>query len=171
MRLLSDFTFPLPPPSFYSQGNQLSEPMTEFVHGESGEANGMIYAATGMQGWRRDMEDRHLLVGSIPGADDHALFAVFDGHGGQEAADFAADNLQQALVKSAAFVQYAQGARDDVALLQQALEASLLTCDADLRATLPPDCRAGCTSVVAVVTPTHIICANRLALVSDPACL
>ena len=42
----------------------------------------LSYAASGMQGWRMHMEDAHVTL--TPYGDDPmaALFAVFDGHGG-----------------------------------------------------------------------------------------
>ena len=40
------------------------------------------YAAAGMQGWRYNMEDEHIVnAGDFRG---NSLFAVFDGHGGPE---------------------------------------------------------------------------------------
>ena len=38
------------------------------------------YGATGMQGWRRSMEDAHITDLDI--GDGNSVFAVFDGHGG-----------------------------------------------------------------------------------------
>jgi len=35
-----------------------------------------------MQGWRKGMEDAHLAVPNLE--DDVSLFAVFDGHGGND---------------------------------------------------------------------------------------
>jgi len=39
-----------------------------------------------MQGWRCEMEDDHIV--DIRTADNEALFAVFDGHGGKNIAIF-----------------------------------------------------------------------------------
>ncbi len=50
----------------------------------SDHSNEMLsYGATGMQGWRLNMEDAHLAVLSYGGDPSAALFAVFDGHGGE----------------------------------------------------------------------------------------
>jgi len=38
------------------------------------------YAATGMQGWRKTMEDSHIAELNL--GDGCSVFGVFDGHGG-----------------------------------------------------------------------------------------
>jgi len=38
------------------------------------------WVATGMQGWRRSMEDSHIADTKLPGG--VSVFGVFDGHGG-----------------------------------------------------------------------------------------
>lgn len=45
-----------------------------------------------MQGWRNTMEDAHLAdTKNLP--DDMSLFGVFDGHGGNEVAEFVAEHM------------------------------------------------------------------------------
>ena len=39
------------------------------------------YGTSGMQGWRRSMEDSHIV--SLDVGEGVAVFGVFDGHGGQ----------------------------------------------------------------------------------------
>lgn len=41
----------------------------------------LAYCATGMQGWRKSMEDSHIANLNI--GDGCSLFGVFDGHGGK----------------------------------------------------------------------------------------
>ena len=41
----------------------------------------MRYGASGMQGWRRSMEDSH--IANLDIGDGIAIFGVFDGHGGK----------------------------------------------------------------------------------------
>ena len=41
----------------------------------------MRYVATGMQGWRRSMEDSHIAQMNLTG--NVSVFGVFDGHGGK----------------------------------------------------------------------------------------
>jgi len=40
------------------------------------------YAAVGMQGWRRSMEDSH--IANLDIGDGVSIFGVFDGHGGMK---------------------------------------------------------------------------------------
>ena len=40
------------------------------------------FVATGMQGWRKHMEDSHIAMLNV--ADGCSLFGVFDGHGGKQ---------------------------------------------------------------------------------------
>jgi protein phosphatase 1G len=60
----------------------LTEPNREKVSQE-GETAEFKFCATGMQGWRINMEDAHLAVSSFGGDPTAALFSVFDGHGGE----------------------------------------------------------------------------------------
>ncbi len=46
-----------------------------------GENDKMRYCATGIQGWRNNMEDAH--IGECDIGDGNAFFGVFDGHGGK----------------------------------------------------------------------------------------
>lgn len=61
----------------------------ETVAGVKAPENGQIgykWSCSAMQGWRLNMEDAHIVE---PNFDDGiGLFAVFDGHGGLEAAKF-----------------------------------------------------------------------------------
>ncbi len=49
------------------------------------------YGVTGMQGWRNTMEDSHIAELDI--ADNVSFFGVYDGHGGNEVADFVREHL------------------------------------------------------------------------------
>jgi len=46
----------------------------------------MKYGASGMQGWRTNMEDSHIAKFNI--SPKVSIFGVFDGHGGREVAKF-----------------------------------------------------------------------------------
>ena len=48
---------------------------------ETGEGGNVRYVASGMQGWRRQMEDAHIAHININNT-GVSLFGVFDGHGG-----------------------------------------------------------------------------------------
>ena len=71
-------------------GAYLSQPNTE-KHSEDGEGPGaMRYGVSEMQGWRMHMEDAHITKTQAgKGSGAFSMFAVFDGHGGQEVAKFA----------------------------------------------------------------------------------
>ena len=74
-------------------GSYLSTPVREKQSG-SGRGAFFEYGFSGMQGWRVDMEDAHIsesdLGYSMPGV---GMFAVFDGHGGAEVANFCAKHM------------------------------------------------------------------------------
>ena len=57
----------------------------------------------GMQGWRKTMEDAHIALAKVSANEDMALFAVFDGHGGAEVANFCAKYMVPELMKLASF--------------------------------------------------------------------
>ncbi|KAI8499276.1 Protein phosphatase 1G [Branchiostoma belcheri] len=77
-------------------GAYLSEPKLDKDSADGGTAR-LSYGVSAMQGWRISMEDAH---NCIPEFDEKtALFAVYDGHGGAEVAEYCAkylpDHLQQ----------------------------------------------------------------------------
>jgi len=74
----------------------LSSPITtkETV---SGELDGLLYAASSMQGWRTTMEDADIVGYEIDGS---YLFGVFDGHGGREVAKFCEKHVGEELKKN-----------------------------------------------------------------------
>ena len=59
----------------------------------------VLYAASCMQGWRIHNEDTHVarLKGAFPGHDEIGFFCVFDGHGGDFAARYCAENVCAAI--------------------------------------------------------------------------
>lgn len=68
---------------------------------EFGTSDSVEYAATSMQGWRETMEDAHICRTEL---DSHtSLFAVFDGHGGKEAAVFVSRHFCQELLQNPNF--------------------------------------------------------------------
>ena len=58
-----------------------------------------------MQGWRTEMEDEHTINTDI-GIEGHSLYAVFDGHGGRNAAIFASRYLTETFQQTLAFARY-----------------------------------------------------------------
>lgn len=105
------------------------------------------YAVSSMQGWRRTMEDRHIMTSSTDVAsskDDpklphnHALFAVFDGHGGEETSDFLEKTLLDTLVQQESFQIYKKSFRESRSqeslreLLGKALEQTFIDLEYEL---------------------------------------
>ena len=90
-------------------GSFLDKPVTEKASHE-GSGNGLLYAASCMQGWRVEMEvssytmrslsnrrqqDAHILEGEIAELPGISFFSVFDGHGGSLVANFRCCNFFQ----------------------------------------------------------------------------
>jgi serine/threonine protein phosphatase PrpC len=76
----------------------------------------MQFGVSSMQGWRVHMEDAHVTEIQLHAADGetkiplpgHALFGVFDGHGGTFAAFYAGNNLSRVLSQQPKFIDYAK---------------------------------------------------------------
>lgn len=115
-----------------------------------------------MQGWRLEMEDAHILE-DMPSRNDHIFLAVFDGHAGAGAAKFAASNFVAVIEETQEWKDYLAGDCKNVAKLAEALTRAFVIVDERLRihqeSSQGRD-SSGCTSVTAMVTPTHIVCAN-----------
>ena len=75
-------------------GAYLANPLTE-KHTITGENAVFEFAASCMQGWRISMEDAE--ISEITFGENESLFAVFDGHGGQEVAKFCKANFGEQL--------------------------------------------------------------------------
>lgn len=112
----------------------MSAPVTEKeTHKGVTKDEKLKYGLSSMQGWRVHMEDAHIAEGdlyalevspdrtgsgtgttstklSLPG---HALFAVYDGHGGTFAALYSGNNFLRVLSKQTKFVRYAKMCRED----------------------------------------------------------
>ena len=66
-------------------GDFLTKPITE-KNATDGKNERFLYGACSMQGWRKSNEDAHIHNHDI--GDGNAIFAVFDGHGGEQVAIF-----------------------------------------------------------------------------------
>lgn len=101
-------------------GNLLGAPVTEKETHVGVTETGAEYGVSSMQGWRVHMEDAHITetfiyavevvdnkyhIIDLPG---HALFAVFDGHGGTYAAAYSGRNMCRVLSRQKKFVEYAK---------------------------------------------------------------
>ncbi|KAK6637404.1 hypothetical protein RUM44_007821 [Polyplax serrata] len=82
-----------------SLGAYLSHPITE-KHSSNEENSKMIYGVSSMQGWRETQEDAHNCILDFDG--DCSLFAVYDGHGGNEVSEYTSQHLP-AFIKDSEF--------------------------------------------------------------------
>ena len=92
-------------------GAYLDRPVTD-KHTEEGGNQFLRHGASAMQGWRKKMEDAHILKPSLTqhNAANVALYAVFDGHGGPEVAQFAERHMPQVLLENDEFKRGNYGA-------------------------------------------------------------
>ncbi|XP_015241975.1 PREDICTED: protein phosphatase 1G [Cyprinodon variegatus] len=98
-------------------GAYLSQPNTTKTSSDGGNSS-MSYGFSAMQGWRVSMEDAH---NCIPDFDeDTAMFAVYDGHGGEEVALYCSKYLPDIIKEQK---MYKDGK------LQKALEDAFLAID------------------------------------------
>lgn len=99
------------------------------------------------------MEDRILVVPSLPGAEDYAVFGVFDGHGGAEVAQLATELLPSIL--AASLTRFTEP--------QNALRESFLRLDQEIQKRQVPE-KAGCTANVTLAFRRagrlRLLCAN-----------
>lgn len=77
-------------------GSHLSQPNKE-KHSLSGSGNGVRFGLSSMQGWRQHQEDDHISEPVFNNSTNTSLFAVFDGHGGREVANFCAQHFGEEL--------------------------------------------------------------------------
>lgn len=149
-------------------GQILTTPVTAKDSGDgAAPAKGLRWGYSCMQGWRVSMEDAHFALASLPGEgwQDVAAFAVMDGHGGKEVAQFCEEQLPSHICK---------GPRHDP---RSALVDAFHAMDEMLGDETSPPWAAsprwsstssdqanphwvGCTAVVTLVRPEAIIVAN-----------
>jgi len=92
---------------------------------------------------RARMEDRYVVQHPLPGSfHDASFLAVYDGHGGREAADYAAETLHKNLMTELQF-----GTPE---CCEQALDRAFLTTDNQMKLKVPQSC--GTTAVAALIT-------------------
>mmetsp|Transcript_8410 Transcript_8410/g.12531 ORF Transcript_8410/g.12531 Transcript_8410/m.12531 type:complete len:164 (+) Transcript_8410:899-1390(+) len=142
-------------------GNTLDMPNTEKDSELYESSSGIQVGITAMQGWRLEMEDHHISR-DFPSKPDHLLLAVFDGHAGDGAAAYMSQHLIEVVESSKQWAEYIRGKAQNTTLLSEALEFAFVKLDElllDVQGKSKLD-TSGCTSVVCVVTPTHIVCAN-----------
>uniref|UniRef100_S4REA3 PPM-type phosphatase domain-containing protein n=1 Tax=Petromyzon marinus TaxID=7757 RepID=S4REA3_PETMA len=149
-------------------GPYLTVPRKE-KESEDGENTKLRYGATGMQGWRNTMEDSHIACLDL--GHGVSFFGVYDGHGGNEVADFVRDHLVDELKKLPSFQgsNYEQALKDIYIHLDEMLltpygkskknndsGSSLFGRGGSEEIAMG----TGCTAVSAIITPTDIYVGN-----------
>jgi protein phosphatase PTC2/3 len=120
----------------------------EYNEGSNGT---MQFVACAMKGWRDEMEDFHCVHLNMQGR-DMSLFAVYDGHGGKDVANYASISLHKLLLNDDYFCseQFEAG-----------LKASFIKLDHDVKYTANIACEyCGSTAVACLVIGRQLYCAN-----------
>eukprot|EP01061_Rhynchopus_euleeides_P037159 TRINITY_DN6296_c0_g4_i1.p1 TRINITY_DN6296_c0_g4~~TRINITY_DN6296_c0_g4_i1.p1 ORF type:complete len:345 (+),score=96.16 TRINITY_DN6296_c0_g4_i1:142-1035(+) len=133
-------------------GDTLSKPVTD-KYSHQIENKRFRVGASGMQGWRRGMEDAHTTLLSLgPENPDCSFYAVYDGHCGHNVARYCGEHLHKRVVLSPHFARAEYGA---------ALSEGFLGTDADIwQGELRTD-GSGCTAVSCLVTGKgEVVCGN-----------
>lgn len=141
-------------------GIYLTKPnLTKDSH--DGENETLKFGVSAMQGWRTNMEDAHITNLNLQ--DGVSLFAVFDGHGGQEVARFCGKHFGIELQKNEKFIQkiYKEALEETFMKMDEILMgANALDILKEFRNEPAEHSFAGCTANVVLITKTEIYCAN-----------
>lgn len=84
-------------------GQSLSEPETAKESAYCQNAQYRVGSSC-MQGWRLNMEDSHTHILSLPDDPGTSFFAVYDGHGGANVAQYAGKHLHKFITKRPEYV-------------------------------------------------------------------
>ncbi|KAJ3124814.1 Protein phosphatase 2C 2 [Nowakowskiella sp. JEL0407] len=122
-------------------GQTLSEPVVD-KHTTSDSDDRILWGASEMQGWRLSMEDAHTTILRLVEEKKVSFFAVYDGHGGANVAQYAGKHLHTRIAKEKEFEKGEYSA---------ALKNGFLNFDVDIKQDLPSD-PSGCTAVAALIT-------------------
>ena len=110
------------------------------------------YGTSSIQGRRASQEDRFYACEQLPGAPGCGFFAVYDGHGGERAAEYATGTMHERLVRTSAFK-----AQD----LELALEQAFHEVETEfLKIATREGLRDGTTAVVALVQEAMLTIAH-----------
>lgn len=105
-----------------------------------------------MQGWRINMEDSHTHILQLPDDPEAAFFAVYDGHGGAEIADYAGKHLHKFIMKRP---DYKEGN------IAEALRNAFLDMDAHmLEEESLYNKPSGSTAITTLIKGDKLYCAN-----------
>lgn len=105
-----------------------------------------------MQGWRDRMEDSHTHILSLPDDPGTSFFAVYDGHGGSNIAQYAGKNLHKFITRRPEY----ELDKIDVAMKKAFLDID----EAMLKDESLQDQMAGSTAVAVLIKENNLYCAN-----------
>ncbi|KAJ2941133.1 hypothetical protein O0L34_g10368 [Tuta absoluta] len=132
-------------------GQTLSEPVTEKQSTTCQDARYLVGSSC-MQGWRVSMDDSHTHILSLPDDPGTAFFAVYDGHGGANIAEYAGKHLHKFIT---ARPEYHLGN------IEEALKQGFLDLDqAMLEQDMLQEKVAGSTAVCVLIKDNTLYCAN-----------
>lgn len=116
--------------------------------------------AFGAMGWRNGMEDAHIT--NLDLGDGNMLFAVFDGHLGDEVALYVKENFCDVLLKRQAYKDkdYRKALIETFFELDKMIDEVKVQILKKINFPGQAETVAGCTATVLLVTPTELICAN-----------
>ena len=142
----------------------LHSPKTEKLKSLNVKLNSLEVGHSSIQGFRPHMEDAYVAkqMDDLP---DHILVAIMDGHAGKGASDFFSEMLPSSISQNDHFRKYckltsiARSTDVGVDLLSMALVQAYVDMDTEFFDHELND-NSGSTSVCAIITPTHILCAN-----------
>ncbi|CAN7115239.1 unnamed protein product [Brassica rapa subsp. narinosa] len=126
-------------------------PATPREEGREVEREGDGYSVYCKRGRREAMEDRFSAVTNLQGDRKHAIFGVYDGHGGAKAAEFAAKNLDKNVLEAVA-------GKNDESEIADAVKRGYLTTDAAFLN--ENDVKGGSCCVTAMFSDGNLVVAN-----------
>ena len=161
-------------------GDFLTKPITE-KNATDGKSEKYKFGACSMQGWRKSNEDAH--IHNMDLGDGNSLFAVFDGHGGEQVAMFCERHFPEMLMSSEEYKgkNYARALEETFVEIDwllvndegnEKMKAIVLQIKREVRgpgSKLDPaeekeikalPFQAGCTACVVLITKDAIFCAN-----------
>ncbi|XP_054819749.1 probable protein phosphatase 2C 25 [Prosopis cineraria] len=120
------------------------------------EAEGNGFSVYCKRGKREFMEDRYSTAVNLQGKQNQAFFGIFDGHGGAKAAEFAAHNLENNVLKEV--IRRSENEDDDNSDgIEEAVKHGYLTTDLEF---LKEDVQGGSCCVTALIRNGNLIVSN-----------
>ncbi|CAG0883227.1 unnamed protein product [Cyprideis torosa] len=139
-------------------GQTLTEPVTSKETASVEDAKWKV-GSSSMQGWRATMEDSHTHILSLPDDPDTVFFAVYDGHGGAEVAQYAGKNFHKFIAANSDFMS----GKTVIGLKNAFLEFDRSMLDQNIAR----GDNTGSTAIVVVVRFGTLYCAN----IGDSRCV